>query len=105
MIPLIAAAAVSVVGSVVKSGQSVKAAQTELKNATAQTDAMRAAFEMEKTKLAQIQASGQQQLQAIQQPTDEQANKKKKILLYGGIAAGALLLIGLIIFFVTRKKQ
>ncbi|MDJ1494542.1 hypothetical protein QNI19_16475 [Cytophagaceae bacterium DM2B3-1] len=103
MIPLIAAAAVSVVGSVVKSGQSVKAAQTELKSATAQTDAMRAAFEVEKTKLAQIQAQGQQQLQAIQQPTDEQA-KKKKILLYGGIAAGALLLIGLIIFFVTRKK-
>ena len=104
MIPLIASAVVGVVGSVVKSGQSVKAAQTELKSATAQTDAMRAAFEIEKTKLAQIQAAGQQQLQATQ-PTEEQASSKKKILLYGGVAAGALLVIGVIIFFVTRKKQ
>lgn len=103
MIPLIAAAAASVIGGVVKSGQSVKAAQTGLKTAQAQTDSLRAAFEMEKTKLAQIQAASTP-LQATEQPTEEQA-KKKKILLYGGIAAGALLVIGVIIFFVTRSRK
>lgn len=84
------------IGGIFSGAQANKAATTNLKATQEQTKAILAQNEIEKTRLAQLQAA------ALLPKTTEE--KKPNQLLWWGLGIVGTILSGLVIFFATRKK-
>jgi hypothetical protein len=84
------------ISGIVQGGQQNKLAQTNLKATQEQTKALQAQNELEKTRLAQLQA-------AASLPKTEE--KKPNQLLWWGLGIVGTIVSGLMIYFLTRKSR
>lgn len=86
----------SSISGIVQGGQQNKLATTNLKATQEQTKALQAQNEIEKTRLAQIQA-------AAAAPNNS-AEKKPNQLLWWGLGIVGTIVASLAVYFLTRKK-
>ena len=85
------------IGGIFSGAQANNVASTNLKAVQEQTKAIQAQNEIEKTRLAQLQAAA-----LLPKTTTEE--KKPNQLLWWGLGIVGTILSGLVIFFATRKK-